>query len=47
MLRLTGNAIRRLEEMTPDGCVLQVLLSLTDEMPYAFAQVIIVAHTNR
>ncbi|MBQ5546318.1 MAG: holo-ACP synthase [Acetobacter sp.] len=47
MLRLTGNAIRRLEEMTPDGCVLQVLLSLTDEMPYAFAQVIIVAHTNQ
>ncbi len=46
ILRLTGNAICRLEEMSPTGCVSQVLLSLTDEMPYAFAQVVIVAHQS-
>lgn len=42
-LRLTGQAAQVLQGMIPAGCVAQVLLSLTDEVPYAFAQVFISA----
>ena len=44
ILRLTGNALYQLETITPVGALSQVLVSLTDEIPYAFAQVFIVAH---
>jgi holo-[acyl-carrier protein] synthase len=42
-LQLTGGAAKRLLAMTPAGMVAQIALSLTDEPPYAFAQVIISA----
>ncbi len=42
-LRLTGGAAARLRAITPAGQAAQVALSLTDEYPYAFAQVIISA----
>jgi holo-[acyl-carrier protein] synthase len=40
-LKLTGGAARRLAALTPPGMVAQVALTMTDEYPYAFAQVII------
>lgn len=42
-LALTGGAAARLRAMTPDGMVASVHLTLTDEHPYAFAQVMITA----
>jgi len=42
-LELTGGAAMRLAEMLPPGTVPQILLTLTDEPPYAFAQVMISA----
>jgi holo-[acyl-carrier protein] synthase len=42
-LRLTGGASARLDAITPPGQAAQVALTLTDEYPYAFAQVIISA----
>ncbi len=42
-LQLTGGAAQRLMAMTPAGMTAQIALSLTDEPPYAFAQVIISA----
>ena len=42
-LALTGGSARRLEEIIPDGFEPVIHLSLTDEYPYAFAQVIIEA----
>jgi holo-[acyl-carrier protein] synthase len=42
-LKLTGGAARRLASLTPPGMVAQVALTMTDEYPYAFAQVIISA----
>ncbi|MCB8874504.1 holo-ACP synthase [Acidisoma silvae] len=42
-LKLTGGAARRLAELTPPGMEAQVALTMTDEYPYAFAQVIISA----
>jgi holo-[acyl-carrier protein] synthase len=41
--RLTGGAAARLAELTPQGMVPQIALTMTDEYPYAFAQVIISA----
>ena len=38
--RLTGGAARRLAEMTPDGHAPRLDLTMTDEYPYAYAQVI-------
>ncbi len=38
---LTGGALARLQAITPAGMRAQIALSLTDEVPYAFAQVII------
>jgi holo-[acyl-carrier protein] synthase len=42
-LVLTGGALVRLEKITPAGMIAQVALTMTDEHPYAFAQVIISA----
>src|SRR4030088_1765131 len=42
-MRLTGGALRRLEEITPDGYEPQIDLTITDEGPMAQALVIISA----
>lgn len=42
-LKLTGGAALRLAALIPPGMVAQVALTMTDEYPYAFAQVIISA----
>ncbi len=42
-LELTGGAARRLQAITPRGRVAAVHLTLTDEHPYALAQVTITA----
>ncbi len=42
-LALTGGALDRLHDLLPAGHVSRVHLTLTDEAPYAFAQVIIEA----
>jgi len=42
-LILTGGADIRLRAITPPGMVAQVALTMTDEYPYAYAQVIISA----
>ncbi len=42
-LRLTGGAADRLRAITPSGQGAHLALTLTDEYPYAFAQVIISA----
>jgi len=42
-LELSGGALKRLEDITPDGKKPVIHLSLTDEPPYAQAQVIIEA----
>ena len=42
-LKMTGGAEARLRAITPPGMVAQVALTMTDEYPYAYAQVIISA----
>ncbi|HUD62299.1 MAG TPA: holo-ACP synthase [Acetobacteraceae bacterium] len=42
-LQMTGGAAARLAAITPAGMVASVALTMTDEYPYAFAQVIISA----
>ena len=42
-MALTGGALARLEEITPDGMVAQIDLTLTDDFPLAQAIVIISA----
>jgi holo-[acyl-carrier protein] synthase len=42
-LRMTGGAAVRLAAMTPPGMQAAVALTMTDEYPYAYAQVIISA----
>jgi holo-[acyl-carrier protein] synthase len=42
-LQMTGGAAQRLLAITPPGMLAQVALSMTDEYPYAYAQVIISA----
>jgi holo-[acyl-carrier protein] synthase len=42
-LEMTGGAAERLLAITPAGMVASVALTMTDEYPYAFAQVIISA----
>lgn len=42
-LRMTGGAAARLAAITPPGMTALVALTMTDEYPYAFAQVIISA----
>jgi holo-[acyl-carrier protein] synthase len=46
-IRLTGGAQVRLDELTPDGMVAQVDLSLTDDHPLAQAIVLISAVPDR
>ena len=40
-LELTGGALERLRRITPQGKQAHIALTMTDEVPYAFAQVII------
>jgi holo-[acyl-carrier protein] synthase len=42
-LHLTGGAARRLAELVPPGHTARLDLTMTDEYPYAYAQVIISA----
>jgi holo-[acyl-carrier protein] synthase len=42
-MRLTGGALRRLQELTPAGKTAVIHLTMTDEMPYAQTIVIIEA----
>jgi len=42
-LQMTGGAEQRLLAITPPGMLAQVALTMTDEYPYAYAQVIISA----
>lgn len=42
-LVLTGGAAERLAAITPPGCTARLDLTMTDEYPYAYAQVIISA----
>jgi holo-[acyl-carrier protein] synthase len=42
-LVMTGGAAERLRAITPEGMAARVALTMTDEFPYAFAQVIIEA----
>jgi holo-[acyl-carrier protein] synthase len=42
-MRLHGGALTRLQTLTPPGCLARIALTMTDEDPYAFAQVIISA----
>ena len=46
-LRMTGGAATRLAAITPAGMVAAVALTMTDEYPYAFAQVIISAEPEQ
>jgi holo-[acyl-carrier protein] synthase len=45
-LAMTGGAADRLRAITPPGMLAQVHLTMTDEYPYAYAQVIISAITH-
>ena len=45
-MELHGQALARLQALTLAGMVPQVFLSLTDEYPYAYAQVIISASSQ-
>jgi len=42
-MRLTGGALKRLENLTPPGCDARIDLTITDEYPLAQAYVIISA----
>lgn len=46
-MRLTGGALRRLEQLTPPGHTAHVHVSLTDDYPMAFAFVIISAELDQ
>ncbi len=46
-MELCGGALDRLRELTPSGHEAKVFVSLTDEYPYAYAQVIISAVRER
>jgi holo-[acyl-carrier protein] synthase len=43
-LVLTGGARRKLDELTPPGHVADILLTMTDDFPFAQAFVIVTAH---
>jgi holo-[acyl-carrier protein] synthase len=42
-IKMTGGALKRLEEITPDGMDVQIDLTITDELPFAEAMVVISA----
>jgi holo-[acyl-carrier protein] synthase len=46
-LHMTGGAAARLAAITPAGMIVSVALTMTDEYPYAFAQVIISGELER
>jgi holo-[acyl-carrier protein] synthase len=46
-MRLTGGALRRLEQLTPPGHTAHIHVSLTDDYPMAFAFVIISAELSQ
>ncbi len=46
-MRLTNGALRRLEEMTPEGMTAQIDLTITDDFPLAQAFVIISAEPKK
>ena len=46
-MRLTGGALQRLQEITPEGFVPQIDLTITDEYPLAQAFVVITAVPTR
>jgi holo-[acyl-carrier protein] synthase len=46
-MRMTGGAAARLTAMTPPGMQALIALTMTDEYPYAYAQVIISAVSRR
>jgi holo-[acyl-carrier protein] synthase len=46
-LRLTGGALRRLQEITPEGHDVRIHVTLTDEAPIAMAVVMIEALSER
>jgi holo-[acyl-carrier protein] synthase len=46
-LKLTGGAARRLDELTPDGMIAQIDLTITDDHPLAEAMVVISAGPDR
>ena len=46
-LELTGGAARRLDELTPDGMIAQIDLTITDDHPLAEAMVVISAVPER
>ena len=45
-MRLTGGALLRLQALIPAGMVPHIHLTITDEYPYAFAQVMIEARPD-
>lgn len=47
IMTLTGGALKRLNDLTPEGLTPQIDVSLTDEYPYAMAVVIISAEKNK
>ena len=46
-MQLTGGALARLEQLTPEGCEARIDLSITDDWPLAQAFVIISAVVRR
>jgi holo-[acyl-carrier protein] synthase len=46
-LQMTGGAAARLAAITPPGALASIALTMTDEYPYAYAQVIISAVQTR
>ena len=46
-LELTGGALQRLDEITPEGSIAQIDLTITDELPMAEALVIISSISNQ
>ncbi|MEE8295661.1 MAG: holo-ACP synthase, partial [Sphingomonadales bacterium] len=45
-IELTGGAKKRLEDLTPEGMIARIELSLTDDHPWAQAIVLITAHSK-
>ena len=45
-MTLTGGAALRLQAITPPGLVARMAVTITDEYPYAFAQVVISAEPD-
>lgn len=46
-LKLTNGALKQLQRLGKDGYISNILLTMTDELPYAFAQVMIELLPNK